>query len=172
MEKSCKKIEEMLVDYADGQLSPDDSSEVAEHLAQCETCHEVLDALKKSLELASFIWNDSLAETENIRISISCKIRKTSRLRYAAIAASILLVVSAFVVWRALVTPVEVQKESSFAEIEHKIMDEGTSARLLAATDLLADKPNTEELTKKQYEYIVDRYPNTKAAETAKTKIQ
>ena len=51
MEKSCENIELMLVDYADGQLSPSDSSMVGEHLAQCEECRNVLDALEKSLEL-------------------------------------------------------------------------------------------------------------------------
>jgi len=70
------------------------------------------------------------------------------------------------------VKPVEVQEEPSFAAIEREIMDEGTAAKLLTATDLLADKPNVERLVKKQYEHIVDRYPNTKAAETAKTRIQ
>lgn len=172
MEKSCKEIEEMLVDYTDGQLSPGDSCEVAEHLAQCEACRKVLDALKKSLELAGLIWTDGLAETETIRIPTSRKVRKLSRFHCAALSASILLVVTTSLVWRALVKPVEVEKEPSFAEIERKIMDEGTAARLLAATDLLADKPSAETLVKKQYEYIMDRYPNTKAAITAKTKIQ
>ena len=45
MEKSCKEIEEMLVGYADGQSSPHDSRQVAEHLAACDTCRKLLDAL-------------------------------------------------------------------------------------------------------------------------------
>lgn len=114
----------------------------------------------------------ALAETENIRIPASRQTRKVHRLRYVAIAASILLVISAFIAWRALMKPEEVQKEPSLAEIERKIIDESTAAKLLAAADLLANKLNAETLVQKQYEYIVDRYPNTKAAETAKTKIQ
>ena len=172
MKKSCKEFEKMLVDYADGRLSTSDSSEVAEHLTQCQNCVKVMGALQRSLELAGMIWTDGLAETENIRISASRQTRKVHRLRYAAIAASILLVVSVFVAWHALVKPVEVQKEPSFAEIERKIVNEGTAARLLAATDLLADKPNAKTLVQRQYEYIVNRYPNTKAAKTAKAKIQ
>ena len=172
MKKSCRKIEVMLVDYADGQLSSSGSSEVKEHLAQCEACRKVLEALHRSLDLAGVIWTDGLTEAENMNIPSSRKARRLSRFHYAAIAASILLVITASVVWRALVKPVEVQEEPSFAAIEREIMDEGTAAKLLTATDLLADKPNVERLVKKQYEHIVDRYPNTKAAETAKTRIQ
>ena len=170
MEKSCREIEEMLVDYADGQLSPGDSSEVTEHLAQCGACRKVLDALQKSLELAGVIWTDSLAETENIRTPTLHKARKLSWFGYAAIAASILIVVTTSTVWRAMVKPTE--KEPSFAEIERQIMDEGTAAKLLAATDLLASKSHTNGRIKSQYEYIVDHYPNTKAADTAKAKIK
>jgi hypothetical protein len=172
MEKSCKNIENMLVDYADGQLSPGESGQVSEHLAQCRNCRKLLDALYRSLDLAGVIWTDGLAETKNIQIRIPRKLRKVHRLRYAAIAASILLVVSAFVARRVLLKPVEVEKEPSFAEIERKIMDESTAAKLLAATDLLADKPDAKTFVEEQYEYIVDRYPNTKAAATAKAKIQ
>ena len=68
MKKSCKDIKEMLVDYADSQLSQTDSSKVAEHLAKCQECRKFLDALQKSLELTSIIWADGLAEIENIRI--------------------------------------------------------------------------------------------------------
>jgi len=170
MEKFYENIEQMLIDYADGQLSPGDSNMVAEHLAQCEACRKALDALQKSIELTGVIWADSLAEAENIRIPISCKVRKRRWRRYAAIAASILLVVTASIMWRTLVRPTEA--EPTFAEIERKIIDESTAAKLLAATDLLAGKPYAKTLIKNQYEYIVDRYPNTNAAATARLKIQ
>jgi predicted anti-sigma-YlaC factor YlaD len=170
MEKSCKEIEKLLVDYADGQLLPDASNEVAEHLAQCENCRKVLNALQQSLELSDIIWTDGLTEIENIRIPIQRKIRTFSWRRYAAIAASILLAVTTSIVWRALVKPVE--KAPSLAEIERSIVEEGTAAKLLTATDLLANKAYTKELIKSQYEYIVTHYPNTKAAATAKMRIQ
>ena len=115
MEKSCKDIEQMLVDYADGQLSPSDSSKVAEHLARCKHCRNMLDGLRKSLELAGVIWTDGLTETENIHIP-AAKNRKLRWPRYVAIAASILLVVATSVVWRTLVRPKEAKV--TFAEIE------------------------------------------------------
>lgn len=170
MRKSCREIDEMLVDYADGQLSPDDSSQVAEHLAQCEACRKVLDALQKSLELAGVIWNDSLIETENIRIPTSQKSKKLPLLRYAAIAASILLVVTTSIVWRALVKPE--QTEITFAEIERRITESASAARLLAATELLAEVPDAQPIVDQQYRYIVETYPETTAAKNAKSKIK
>ena len=64
MEKFCEDIEQMLVDYADGQLSPSDSSKVAKHLAKCEHCRKKLYGLQKSLELAGVIWTDAHTETK------------------------------------------------------------------------------------------------------------
>jgi anti-sigma factor RsiW len=170
MEKSCREIEQMLVDYADGQLSPDDSKKVTEHLSQCERCRKVLDALQKSLELANVIWKDGLEETENIRISTSRKVRKFYWLRHAAIAASILFLITASVVWRALVKPEET--EVTFAEIERRITESASAARLLAATELLAGYPDVQPIVDQQYRYIVETYPKTTAANKAKSKMK
>lgn len=170
MGSSCKEIEQMLVDYADGQLSPGESSKVAEHLAKCEQCQRTLRALKKSLELAGVIWEDALAETEAIRIPIPKKVRKFRWAGYAAIAASVLLVVTISGVWRVLVRPTE--EEPTFAEIERRITESGSAARLLAAADLLAPYPDAQQIVKQQYRYIVETYPETPAAAEAKLRIE
>jgi len=169
MEKPCTDIEDMLVDYADGQLSPSDSSKVAEHLAKCEHCRRMLDGLQKSLELAGVIWADGHSETEKIHIP-AARNRKIPWLRYAAIAASILLVATASVVWRTLVRPKE--SELTFAEIERKITESGSAARLLAAAELLSDNPNAETIVKQQYQHIIETYPETAAATKAKLRIK
>lgn len=169
MEKSCKDIEQMLVDYTDGQLSPDDSNNVAEHLAKCEECRKLQDALQKSLELSGVIWADSLTETENIPIPAT-RIRTTRWTRYAVIAASILLVATASIVWRKFVSPKE--SELTFAEIERKIIESGSAARLLAATELLAEYPDAKPILDQQYRYIVETYPETTAATKAKLRMQ
>jgi predicted anti-sigma-YlaC factor YlaD len=169
MEKSCKDIEQMLVDYADGQLSPSYSNKIAEHLAQCEKCRNVLDALQKSLELAGVIWADSLSETENIRIP-AAKSRNIRWSRYAVIAASILLVATASVMWHTFTRPKA--SELTFAEIERKITESGSAARLLAAAELLSDNAEAETIVKQQYQYIVDTYPETAAAAKAKLRIK
>jgi hypothetical protein len=161
----------MLVDYADGQLSPSQSSEVAEHLAECQRCCTVLKALQGSLELAEIIWQDGLADTESIRAGIPAKHRWVWQ-RYAVIAASILVMLSACLfLWRQQVKSSRVV-ERSFAEIERRINEAGSAARLLAATELLAGRPHAGDLVKSQYRYIVDRYPDTEAAVQARLKLK
>ena len=170
MEKSCREIEEMLVEYADGQLSPDDAIEVAKHSAQCEKCRKVLSALQKSLDLAGVIWTDGLTETETIRIPTSTKVRKLSWFHYAALAASILLVVTTSIVWRVIVKPEPT--EVTFEEIERRITESASAARLLAATELLAEVPDAQSIVDQEYRYIVETYPETTAANKAKSKIK
>ena len=46
MSPSCKDVADILVDYADGQLSAEQAGAVAEHLAECEGCRELLEALR------------------------------------------------------------------------------------------------------------------------------
>jgi anti-sigma factor RsiW len=170
MRKLCREIEQILVDYADGQLSPSESSEVARHLAGCEQCKRTLNALQRSLELAGVIWEDGLAETEATRIPDPGKVRKFLWLRYAAVAAGILLVVTISGVWRALVRPTE--QEPTFAEIERRISDSASATRLLAAAELLAKYPDTEAIAKRQYQYVARKYPGTPAAAEAKLRIE
>jgi len=170
MEKSCEEIREMLVDYADGQLLPSDSKKVADHLAECEHCQRTLEALQSSLELAEVIWEDGLGAAKEIRIPIPVKSRKIRWPRYAAVAASILLVLTASIVWRGRVKPAG--KEVSFEDINRRITDSGNAARLLAAAELLAEYPDAQSIVKKQYRYIVETYPETAAAAKAKLKIQ
>lgn len=160
-QKSCNEIEEMLVDYADGELSPSELSQVAAHLAECERCRKTAEALKSSLELVNVLWQDALTEAESIHIAVP---RSRWRLwrQYAAVAASILVLFGAYFFRRDLARPSK--HEVTFAEIERKVAQAGNAARLLAATDLLAKYPATEALAKRQYCYIVETYPDTPAA--------
>ena len=170
MEKSCEKIEEMLVDYDDGQLSSDESNQVTEHLENCVPCRRTLEGLQKSLALAGVIWDDGLAETKEIRILIPGKMRSIPWTKYAAAAAGIILLLTTSVVWRTLMKPVD--KEINFADIERSITQAGTAARLLAATELLAEYPDAQTIVKNQYRYIVETYPDTSAAKKVKLKTQ
>jgi len=170
MERSCEDIREMLVDYADGQLSPNKSNKVAEHLAKCQHCQKMLEALQKSLELAGVIWEDGLGDAKEIRAPILGKPRKIRWPRYAAVAAGILLVLTTSIVWRRLVKPT--RKEVSFADIERRITESASAARLLAAAELLTEYPDAQSIVKEQYRYIIQTYPETSAANKAKLKIK
>ncbi len=172
METSCEKIEELLVDYTDSQLSPSEVTKVAEHLQKCESCRKMLGALNKSLELAGIIWTDGLCETKEIRDPIPSKHRKIHWAKYVT-AAGIILLLTTSIVWRALERPTKpLEKEINFADIERRINNAGNAARLLAATELLAEYTDTQLIVRKQYRYIVETYPQTSAANKAKLKIK
>jgi anti-sigma factor RsiW len=162
-------MEQLLVDYADGQLSPGQSSEVVEHLANCQRCSDKLKALQRSLELVRVVWEDGWADAQAIRILKRAKTDKLARWAYAT-AAAVLAVAACWAFWHYLNRPAP--QALTVAEIERRITDEGMAARLLATAELLAAKPHAEELVKSQYNYIVERYPSTGAAATAKTRIR
>jgi predicted anti-sigma-YlaC factor YlaD len=170
MKESCKYFEEMLVEYADEQLSAADSSKVADHLSECDSCRTLLSGLQKSLDLAGVVWADCLADGELIRVPGRRKIKRLRWLRYAAVAAVILIVATVSVMWRAPVKPQ--RPELTFAQIERSITESATAARLLAAAELLAESPATRPLVRQQYRYIVETYPETTAAAEAKSRIQ
>ncbi len=169
METSCEYIERMLVDYADGELSAGESRQVAEHLAGCERCRAMLEALGRSLELAGVIWRDGLAETEGISLG---RRKGGGRLwlRYVAAAAGIIVIFGASIFWP--VGKKGPKQERSLYEIERSIVDAGGAARLLAVTERLAQYADAGALVKRQYQHIIDEYPNTAAAAEAKRRMQ
>lgn len=170
MKKSCEDIQEILVDYADGELSSGQSDDVKAHLGRCENCRKLLEALQKSLELATVVWQDNLKETEAVKIPIRPKTVKIHWFRYAAVAASIFVVVTTSIIWRGINRPKET--ELSFEEIERNIADSASAARLLAATELVAEYPDAKGIVEQQYRYIAETYPQTPAAAKIKLKIQ
>jgi hypothetical protein len=167
MKKDCKEIAELLVDYADGQSQAGDVKEVSEHLQICGNCQNTLKVLQKSLCLANEVWKEGLEEMRAIQIPTKVKIRKINWVRYAAIAAAILIAAAGLVIRHQFIPHTE--KETTFAEIEHRITDEGNAARLLAAAEMLTKYPDAEFVSKQEYRYIVERYPQTQAAAKAKS---
>lgn len=169
-DKSCEQIAELLVDYADGLLSPQKSDEVAEHLAGCAECEALLNGLRRSLELSNVIWQDNFEQAQTQTLAIPRRTAKRRWAGYAAVAAGIIVFVTASVVRHLVRGPG--QQGPNLAEIERRIIDEGAAAKLLAATELLAGRPYANGLVKSQYHYIVDNYPNTQAAAKVKTLMQ
>ncbi len=48
---NCKRTREMLADYVNGILDPEDSSMIQEHVAECDSCRRELEMLEKVLSL-------------------------------------------------------------------------------------------------------------------------
>ena len=170
MRESCKEITDMLVDYADGQLYGEWSSRVAEHLAECSDCRELMRGLRESLDLAQVIWQDSLHQTEGIHIGRPAKVARHRWLQYAAAAAVILVISGTSIIWRTVHRAAP--KQPTLAEIERKITEAGSAARLLAAADLLGGYSDAETIARQQYRRIVETYPDTSAASKAKLRVE
>jgi predicted anti-sigma-YlaC factor YlaD len=149
----------MLVDYADGELPEQDSQRVAEHLAECPACREIVRNLERSLQLANAIWLDNLeaAKTTSVR-------RRVVRLLpWATVAATILIAAGTLIV-NSVHGPAE--PGLGYARIERQVTSVATAARLLAATQLLAQCEGTESIVEEQYRYILSNYADTPAAAT------
>jgi anti-sigma factor RsiW len=169
MEKSCKDIAEILIDYADGLLAPGQSERVAEHLTGCTACRELLKNLQKSLELAEVIWDDNAAEIEKIAAPKVPAPPRRTWLRYVAAAASIVVIGAICLTQLAKEPPVE--PPLTFEEIERKISDAASAARLLATAELLAQHEDFKDLVQQQYRYIIERHSESPSVEKTELKL-
>jgi len=167
--RSCNRddIRDKLVDYADGALPPKESHEVAEHLDTCAACQETVADLQRSLSLTQAIWSDNLeaagARAKRTRSMIA------PWFRYAA--AAVFLVATGAVLF---VNSHRSEKEPvlTFEQVQQQVERTATAARLLAATNLIAQCEGTETIVAKQYRHILTHYGDTPAAATLRAKEQ
>jgi anti-sigma factor RsiW len=164
--KSCEEIPDLLVDYADGELSEPDSREVAEHLTECAGCRRLLKSLERSLGLARTIWLDNLEAGQLGDSGMVPYKPAVGWLRRAAVAAVILVGAGSALLWcmRAKSPPPAV----TYAQIEQRVTQTAAAAKLLAATQLLAKCEGMESIVEQQAQYILSHYPDTPAASELK----
>ena len=154
-------IQDKLVDYADGVLQAEETREIAEHLDTCAVCRETVTNLRRSLALTQAIWSDNL-EAVGDRV----KRTKTARapwFRYAAAAG--ILIAAGTLLFTASHHP-RGEETFTFDQIQQQIEHTATAARLLAATNLIAQCEGTESIVAKQYRHILTHYGDTPAAAT------
>ena len=162
----CPEIEEKLVDFADGVLSGAEAERVREHIEQCVDCRATVEALGQSLEAAQAIWQDNLRNDQAGRDPA----RRIHMAHYLAAAACVALAVTGAFYWPTRHQPVD--SAPTLAEIESQIAASASAARMLAAVDKLGTQPALREIAKSQYRYIIDKYPDTPAAEPARLKLE
>jgi predicted anti-sigma-YlaC factor YlaD len=163
---SCPEIQEKLVDFADGVLSGEETIQVREHIEQCAHCRATVDALGQSLEAARVIWQDNLRADQAGRGHA----RRTPIGRYLAAAACVALTIGAAFYWSGHRRSVD--SAPTLAAIENEIAASASAARILAAVDKLESQPALREIAKNQYRYIIDKYPDTPAAQPARLKLE
>ena len=177
----CREMEESLVDYADGALPPEESRRVAEHIERCDACRRTVEALRESIRIAGAVWQDTLQDIEPVcsdaarRFSKECALAGTLQTRvwswrYAAIAASILLVIGGTLLWS--VRSRRASAPPTLAEMERQISESATAARLLAATEVMKDQARELDVSEAQYRHILEYYPNTDAAAQVRLKLK
>lgn len=77
--KTCDTIRELLVDYADGVLPPEEHAAVAEHVERCAACAETVRALQASLAAALGVWQGQLAAIEDATANGAPRPQQTRR---------------------------------------------------------------------------------------------
>jgi anti-sigma factor RsiW len=163
----CSVYSELLVDYADGELTAADHDRVAEHLATCAKCQAELRRLQRSLELARAAWQDAalpLPATSQTAVA-ACERARLGRIVVACGAAAAILLL-AFTLWRlprrspdgqpaSVIAQQEAiqQPKWSKEEIDSYISRQTRTARLAVAVQLLASQPGLEE-----YKIQAERY--------------
>jgi hypothetical protein len=60
----------------------------------------------------------------------------------------------------------------TLAEIENRIAASGRAARLLARIDQLDTQAALRDVARSQYQYLVEKYPDTTAAAAARLKLE
>jgi len=163
---ACQSMEEWLVDFADDALAGAEAARVREHIEQCPPCRSTVAALRQSLKAAETIWQENLGELHGRR----GRTRRWRMWRYVAAAAGIALAVGT-VFYR----PTRHQPATdvpTLAEIENHVAASGRAARLLARVDQLETQTSLRDVAKSQYRYILEKYPVTDAAESARVKLK
>ena len=166
--KSCESIGELLTAYSDGELAAADARRVAGHLAECPDCRAEQQLLGRSLDLAREVWQQSAARAP---VPGACPVRPTRRRRrvaacVAACVAAVALTAGLWLLWqgdapREMGPIAEVEQTDpplDDFDVEAFIAREGRSARLAAAVELLATRPELEPYRARAQRYLESTY--------------
>ena len=173
-EKICNKIsQEKLVTFADGELSPGEAMEVSEHITQCDSCREMVQALQRSIELVTASWQTEHAKWPKWRLRDRPRLSRLPMVRVLAVAASILLVLGVGLIWRLVPEPGRPMRNGEvIAQLEQTVMRAGQAAQMLAVADLLSKQPAARDYARERYKEIVTGYSDTEYAAQAKLRLK
>ena len=176
-EKICTIVsKEELVAYADGDLSTDRAKQVEAHIADCQICRTMLNALDRSLHVTQVIWRTEEAQWPKTFRLDKPKSRRRWLMPVLAVAASILLVLGVAATWRLLSKSSEksrvVGEEPTAAEIEVAVNRAAMAAQMLAVADLLSSQPGGEEYALRRYTYVIDSFPGRQESVQAKLRLK
>jgi anti-sigma factor RsiW len=58
---TCRELVELVTDYLEGALSPEDRSRFEAHIAGCDGCHTYVQQMRKTLALLGALTPDSIS---------------------------------------------------------------------------------------------------------------
>ena len=59
---ACRELVELLTDYLEGVLTPDEVAAVDAHLADCEGCHTYLDQMRTTIDALGSVPVETLSD--------------------------------------------------------------------------------------------------------------
>ena len=59
-ELTCRELVELVTDYLEGSLTPEERMRFEEHLLVCEGCSAYVDQLRKTIEVVGALQEDSI----------------------------------------------------------------------------------------------------------------
>jgi len=68
---SCRQLVELVTEYLEGTLPPDDRARFEEHLAACDGCGAYLDQMRKTIALAGRLREEDVAPAARERLLAS-----------------------------------------------------------------------------------------------------
>lgn len=163
---ACAALRDGLVDLADGELSESEAAAIEAHLRQCADCARLLAALRRSLDLATDVWESAL-EPAPPPLRTGGRRRWWLTARFVAAAAVVALMVR---LWTA--PSVSSTAPLSAAELTREIHERGMAARWLAVGDLALADEATRSYATNLYQNVIERYPGTTPASLAAQRLR
>jgi anti-sigma factor RsiW len=167
MNDSCSTLADLLVDYADGELSSAQAATVEDHLAQCPACRASLQRLERSLDLARAAWQESA----ELPASPRRPLRRSGALM--ACAAALLMVAGLFYFSReprprlAESAPETTAEAVENVDFERLLTQEVRAARLAVSANLLAGHVPASSYERGALAYLAGAYPETEPGRQA-----
>lgn len=68
-ELTCKEVVEIVTDYLEGALSPEDRARFDQHLTQCDGCTSYLEQMRETIRLSGMLTEEQVpvAQRERLR---------------------------------------------------------------------------------------------------------
>jgi anti-sigma factor RsiW len=68
-ELTCKEMVEIVTDYLEGALSPEDRARFDQHLTECDGCTSYLEQMRETIRLSGMLTEDQVpvAQRERLR---------------------------------------------------------------------------------------------------------